>query len=176
MDISKQVEIVLRNAGFETWIWAEGTRSAICFEDASVIGFAHIFSSADTLLAEWKSAQQLLLLGHAPALRTSGAKAWNVYSVFLSLDIAKPSARLVERIEEDFTLTRKIARAGIQTVEDVQQALLPLTKLRSQPVIDPANFRERLYAGLAELPAEAVTAFLDNAPVGDVARLLGVRP
>src|SRR6266849_800986 len=110
MDIGTQTEIILREAGFETWPWTGGVVPVTCFENAVVAGFVHVFSSVGDLLARWEQAQHATLNRHSVALRSAGAKAWNIYSIFLAEDGTPEIARQIERIEEDFSMARKIAR------------------------------------------------------------------
>lgn len=126
MDIETQAEITLRQAAYETRLWIGSGCRAICFENESVVGFLHTFSSADDLLQGWEKSQEITLNRYTQAFRRAGAKAWNVYSVFLTGDSAPLLARRVERVEEDFSFTRKIARCGVQTVPDLTRALYPL--------------------------------------------------
>jgi hypothetical protein len=114
MDIPTQAEIVLRDALYETWPWSGGPVPTICFEDPTLVGFLHIFPSAESLLKGWEKAQESALGRHAVALRSAGNKAWNVYSVFLAEKGGPELNRRFERIEEDFSLARKIARANIR--------------------------------------------------------------
>ncbi len=175
MDISTQAEIVLRDAQYETWSWPGPNGPVTCFESAAVMGFVHIFETAEALMAGWQAGQKAALARHAASLRGAGTKAWNVYSVFLTAERAPALARAIERIEEDFTLTRKIARIAVTTAEDVERALLPLMAIRSQPMLGASNFEDRLRARLKDVPADAVTAFLNETPAADVARILGAK-
>lgn len=175
MDISTQAEIALRNAQYETWSWSGQDGPVTCFESTAVMGFVHVFESAEVLMAGWQTCQKTALARHAASLRGAGAKAWNVYSVFLTSDRAPSLARAIERIEEDFTLTRKIARASVTTPEDVERSLLPLMAIRSQPLLGASNFEDRLRARLKDLPADAVTAFLNETAAADVASILGAK-
>ena len=175
MDILTQAEIALRNAHFETWSWTGPHGPVICFESTAVMGFAHVFESAEALMAGWQTSQKAALARHAVSLRSAGTKAWNVYSVFLTSDRAPSLARAIERIEEDFSLTRKIARVSITTAEDVERSLLPLMAIRSQPLLGASNFEDRLQSRLKDVPADAVTAFLNETPATDVARILGAK-
>ncbi|MBP7615747.1 MAG: hypothetical protein KA756_08845 [Steroidobacteraceae bacterium] len=147
-----------------------------CFENAALIGFVHVFSSADELLPRWEAAQQAVLSRHSAALRAAGAKAWNVYSIFLAEDQAPSQQRAVERIEENFALTRKIARAGVRTQEDVARALLPLTAVKAQPMLSDTNFQDRLRARLKDVSADVLTAFLGVASAEEVVRMLTEQP
>jgi len=175
MDILTQAEIVLRNAQYDTWSWSAPSGPVTCFESAAVMGFVHVFESADALMAEWQVSQKAALLRHAAFLRGAGTKSWNVYSVFLTAQRAPSLARAIERIEEDFTLTRKIARTSVTTAEDVERSLLPLMGIRSQPMLGASNFEDRLRARLKDVPTDAVTAFLNETPSADVARILGAK-
>ena len=172
IDISTQTEVILREAGYETWTWTGTTPTVICFENAALIGFVHIFPSANDLLTRWQEAQNAALSRHGPALRTAGAKAWNVYSVFLTEEQDPTQQRAVERIEEDFSLTRKIARVGVRTQDDLERSLLPLTLVRAQPLISESDFEHRLRARLKDVSPEVFAAFLGITPAEEVARIL----
>jgi hypothetical protein len=176
MDILTQAEIVLREAQYETWPWSGGPVPAICFEDQTLVGFLHTSPSAESLLKGWEKAQESALGRHAVALRSAGNKAWNVYSVFLA---ERGTAELnwrTERIEEDFSLARKIARANIQTNADLVRALLPLLRIRAQPTLGEAHYSDRVRARLKDVPASAVTAFVGAASAADVAHILETEP
>lgn len=175
MDIFIQAQIVLRDAGYDTWSWTGSAPSVVCFENQTLIGFIQAFDSAASLLEKWESNQQAVLARHSAALRTAGTKAWNVYSIFLTAEQAPQRQRAVERIEEDFTLTRKIARTSVRTPQDVERALLPLIGVRAQPLLGDANFEVRLRTRLKDIRADALTAFLGSIKADEVARILGDR-
>jgi hypothetical protein len=175
MDIHTQAEIVLRDAGYETWSWTGSPPSVTCLENQTVIGFVHVFESGAELLEKWESDQQAVLARHSGALRAAGAKAWNVYSIFLTADPAPLHQRAVERIEENFSLTRKIARTSVRTPQDVERVLLPLVGVKAQPQLGDANFEARLRARLKDIPADALTAFLGAIKAEEIARILGDR-
>lgn len=173
MDIFTQAEILLRDAQYETWTWTGSARSVTCFENAALMGFIHVFDTADALLSTWTEDQQVALARHAASLRGAGAKAWNVYSVFLTPDQDVRRGREIERIEEDFSLTRKIAKASIITADDVERSLLPLLPIRSKPLLGASNFETRLRIRLKDISSDAVTAFLKEATPAEIARILG---
>lgn len=174
MNIFTQVEILLRDAQYETWTWTGPAGHVVCFENTALMGFVHVFDTAEALLCGWKESQQVALARHAASLRGAGVKAWNVYSVFLTPDQDARRGREIERIEEDFSLTRKIARASITTPDGVEKALLPLLPIHSKPLLGASNFEKRLRARLKDLPQDAVTALLNEAMPAEVARILGV--
>ena len=173
MDIFTQAEIILRDAHYETWTFTGSTGPVTCFENAALMGFVHVFDSADSLLGTWKENQQVALARHAASLRGAGAKAWNVYSIFLTSDQDARGGYEIERIEEDFSLTRKIARACIVTPNDLEKALLPLLSIRSKPLLGASNFETRLRTRLKDIPPNAVTAFLNDTTPAEIARILG---
>lgn len=175
MDIFTQAEILLRDTQYETWTWTGSAGSVTCFENAALMGFIHVFDTADALLSTWRANQQVALARHAASLRGAGTKAWNVYSVFLTPDQEVRRRREIERIEEDFSLTRKIAKASITTPDDVEKALLPLLSIRSKPLLGASNFETRLRTRLKDIPPEAVTAFLKESTPAEVARILGAK-
>jgi hypothetical protein len=176
MDIATQAEIALRRAGYETWLWTGVSPAVTCFENAALIGFVHVFSSVEELLARWEAAQQAVLFRHSAALRAAGAKAWNVYSVFLAEEKALTNRRAVERIEENFALTRKIARDGVRTQDDVERALLPLAAVKAQPILSDTDFQDRLRSRLKNVSADVLAAFLGAASAEEVARILAEKP
>jgi hypothetical protein len=173
MDIATQAEIALRGAGYETWSWTGTSPVVTCFENAALIGFVHEFESADALLIRWEAGQREVLARHAAGLRAAGAKAWNVYSIFLTGEQAPYQQRAIDRIEEDFTLTRKITGTSVRTPEDIERVLLPLTAVKAQPLLGAANFDSRLRSRLNKITPDAVTAFLGEASTEEVARILG---
>lgn len=173
MDIGTQSEVVLREAGYATWPWTGASPPVICFENATLVGFVHIFGTARELLEGWELAQQRVLARHAAGLRAAGTKAWNVYSVFLTSELAPNLQRSVEKLEENFSLTRKIARTGIQTAEDVSNVLMSLGPIKSQPLLENANIADRLRARAKDVPGDALNAFLGDLPPEDVVEILG---
>jgi len=176
MDIAMQAEVVLREAGFETWRWTGASPAVTCFENAAIIGFVHVFQSADELLTRWEATQQAVLSRHSSSLRAAGNKAWNVYSVFLAEGLATANMRSVERIEENFALTRKIARAGLRTSDDVERALLPLTAIKAQPLLSDTDFQDRLRFRLKDVSKDVLAAFLSATSAEDVAKILAEKP
>ena len=173
MQIATQAEILLRDAQYDTWSWAGVTPAVTCFENSALMGFVHVFESVSALLEGWESRQKETLARHAPVLRSAGDKAWNVYSVFLTSDRGTYDVRAIELIEEDFALTRKIARSSVQTPKDVERAFLPLISLKATPVLGATNFEARLRDHLKDVSSDVVTAFLSETPGVEVARLLG---
>ena len=171
MDLRKETEILLRDAEFETWPWESGPVPVVCFENDASLGFVYFFKTDKDIQEQWESAQSATLTRFNFALRSSGAKAWNVYSVFLSEGTEDKFSSL-DRIEENFSQTRKIVRAGIRSREQLSNALLPLLPIRSSPRIDASNFEARLSAALKDIHPRGAKALLGRAKPGDVAEIL----
>lgn len=176
MDIATQSEVCLREAGYETWLWSGASPPVVCFENPAIVGFLHVYDTAVELLAQWEDAQARVLSRHTPMLRAAGTKAWNVYSVFLTSEKADDQERLVERLEEDFSLTRKIARTGIQMNEDLVHALMPLVPIKAKPMLENASVGDRLSARAKDLSPTALKAFLSTSSAEEVANLMATLP
>ena len=173
MDLKKETEIVLRDAGFETWPWENGPVPVVCFENDASLGFVHFFDGAVELQEGWQGAQDASLARFTLALRGAGEKAWNVYAIFLAKEPADDgSVASLDRIEENFSYTRKIVRAGIRSQEELTGALLPLLPIRNSPRIDASNFEARLDAALQKIHPKGGRALLGNAKPVDIAQIL----
>lgn len=175
MDIATQAEIVLRDGQYETWV-LNSPAQITCFESESVMGFLHVFESSVALIGRWADVQQSILSRHASVIRSAGAKAWNIYFVFLTADADLAAGRAIELIEEDFSQTRKIARGAVRTPADVERALLSLLPIRAKPILEVSHFESRLRTRLKDMDLNRVEAFLGETPIDDVARILGETP
>ena len=134
------------------------------FEDASVLGFVAEFETVAALLAGWQSAEETFLRTHAAALRRDPRKAWNLYTVLLTPEPAATEQRgTLFAIEENFRATRKLARAGISTERDVENALGALLPIRHRMDLTNEDVLELVNGRLSALPSEAVRSLLDDA-------------
>jgi hypothetical protein len=172
--VSSLAQIILEEAGYETWLVSLESLTAVCFEDDSAMGFVCTFDDADSLISRWRGVEHALLTKHAPFLRSAGQKAWNVYSVFLS---EKPADAIVRRqlsfIEENLELTRKIAASGLVGRNAVATALLPLLPLQYRPSMDREDLVERLKRRIeAIVPGVGATIVDSDVPPADVVSLL----
>ena len=136
------------------------------------MGFLHVFPSGRSLVEEWEERQKSTLAHFTPALRSSGDKGWNVYSVFLTGDKDPELANAIDRIEENFSFTRKIARWAIQNTRDLEAALLPLRSIATLPELGIASFEDRVRSQLREVPSATLRAFMSKRPAHEIARLL----
>jgi hypothetical protein len=174
-DVTSTVQIVLQEAGYETWLVSIEELTVVCFEDDAVMGFVSIFEEPNALLASWRKIEAIFLARHAPRLREAQEKAWNVYSIFLCSAAPSPDqAREIRRIDEDLEQTRKVASCGLVGQEEIVAALLPLLPIQSRPRLEGEDLTERLRRRIASIAPAAVDMALDEgiAPA-EVVRLLG---
>lgn len=178
IDLKSVILAVLNSAGYETWPTSAEGVAAISFEDASVMGFVVVYDDVKSLLANWPTAEAVLLRNHAQSLQAAGEKTWNIYTVFLTE--GKPQETelaAVRRIEEDLQRTRKIAACDLNTREEVVRALLPLLPLQYEPSLDreELNLTRRLKRRIESIAPAAADAALNNSiPPSEVVRLMGV--
>jgi hypothetical protein len=172
-DVYRQADAVLRRAGYSTASATTELGDLVRFEDDAVLGFLRVFPTAQDLVTRWRSAERADLAESASRLRAAPIKAWNVYSVFLALAPASPEdAREIDRIEEDFTSTRKIARAGIAALPDIERALLPILPLATLTSFSVSDYESRLRTRLGFLAQDALETLLGDADPKEIARIL----
>lgn len=148
----------------------------VCFENDTVLGFVNIFDKADSLVEGWEKAQQSALAEFRPQLIGAGEKAWNVYSIFVTPNVAQDRVDdKLDRIEENFKLTRKIARAGILTKERLESALLPLLPIQNRPKLADSRIEERLMTALSAISEDGAEAFMKDVKPVDIAHILADR-
>jgi len=176
-DLRSPVQMILQDAGYETWLSSVGGETVIIFEDDAVMGFVCMFDDVVPMLQRWRDMETALLTAHAPALQRGGDKTWNVYCVFLSSAAPdKEQVREVRWIEEDLERTRKIAACGLTNREQVVAALLPLLPIQYQPVLDTEEFdlTQRLKRRVSDIAPGATNAALDDSiPATEIVRMLG---
>ncbi len=177
-EMKSQLQIVLQRAGYITWLGSVDGLDTLGFEDDTVMGFIYIFSDVVSLLTRWRNLETKVLRNYASSLQKAGDKTWNVYSVFLSSDIANEvQTREVRWIEEDLERTRKIAACRIIDQQTLVTALLPLLPIQSQPLLDRDDFdvTKRLQKRIAMIAPVVATAVLnEQTSVAEIIRMLGV--
>jgi hypothetical protein len=173
MDILSASADALARAGFGTTsVSVEGT-SVLLFEDPTVLGFLLAFSDARDLITRSTPAADIVLKKYQFGLRRAGKKAWNAYLVLLAAASSHHAeSAALSAIEEDLTGTRKIARAGISGVSDLEAALLPLLQLQSAPRLDAVDIVAEIRERTTTLPVRAVDAFLSHAEEAVVLQVL----
>ena len=139
------------------------------------MGFVYVFDDVKTLLNQWREIEFGFLRHHGDRIRSSGDKAWNIYSVFLASGPASATEiSEIRLIEEDLERTRKIAASGITHREALVSAVLPLLPLQYQPVLDREDVTERFRRRILAIAPAAVDVLLDESvSPRDVARRLG---
>ena len=136
-----EIRLVLEEAGFLTSVTRPDSQ-AFLFEDDSVMGQLHVFVTARDVLGAWEKAQDEFLQTHLPVFRRNTAKAWNLYTVLIATQPATDDdATRLSALEEDFRSTRKIARAGVSTRDEIMGALAPLLPFRNNLTLDLADTR-----------------------------------
>lgn len=173
MDITAQAQVFLRNSAFRTRELKGDDALRVFFENSSLIGFLYVFESSKDLISNWEKYQATTINKYSAALRRTGNKASNVYSVFLTHDEANAETeRRIANIEEDLTQTRKIARAKVRDRDDLRDALLPLLGISVRPVIEDSDFQERLRSKLRDISDEALGGFLGEASPAEIVQIL----
>ena len=173
IDVTQEIEIALRNGGYESSRTKVGDRVVVSFEDSVVLGFAHFFETTDELWELWREAERSVLNRYSTQFRSAGDKAWNTYTVLLAReDTSTMSFERVARIEEDMRETRKIVHTPVQSSEDVRIAILPLLPLLNQPKLKATDFAEQIRAQPSGLSAVTLEAFLGSASSETIATLL----
>jgi hypothetical protein len=161
MDLIAEARRVLEKNNY-TVARARATENIIHFEDGNLMGFVWAAPTVSKLLKEWQAHQDSFLKLNSDALARSELKAWNLYSVLLTAGEPRDDERpALVQIEEDFRASRKIARCGISTSEDVLNALLPFVPIqRIVPVQHYSEFEE-LRQRVKSVPTPAVEILLE---------------
>jgi hypothetical protein len=169
MDIYQHADAMLRQAGYRTRVESRGP--ILLFEDDSLLGFLRTFDNAGELILSWPETEKNVLTRYTAQLRSAPAKAWNVYSIFLASAPAAPEdGYFLGRIEEDFTSTRKIARAGVATAADLQRALLPLLPLQASASFALSDYESTLRSRLSFLAPSVIEGLLTGHSAEEVVR------
>ncbi|MCG8405480.1 MAG: hypothetical protein MI923_09810 [Phycisphaerales bacterium] len=138
------------------------------------MGVLYELASLEKLFDHWKELQDSFLATHAQQFTTAPSKAWNIYSVYITSQVADIPARSeLMAIEEDFQSTRKLARAAIITRRDLDSALLPLLPIRHVPSLTAEDADEELRRRLREIEENAQLFAAETQPSEIVQRLLG---
>jgi hypothetical protein len=173
IDILEASADLLTEVGFSTSPISVGSRQALAFEDATVLGFLFAYGNTHELIEAWSNDTIHAITDYHFGLRRAAQKAWNTYFVLLaagSADYAQVVA--LSAIEEDLSGTRKIARVGVAELADLRAALLPLLPLQSAPRLEAVDILSEIRQRATELPGRAIDAFLSKADEGVVIQIL----
>ena len=144
------------------------------FEDLSIMGQIHVFGSADEIVETWEFVQDEFLKHNASRFLRDATKAWNLYTILLTAQTpASQVAAKLFSIEDDFRGTRKIARAGVTTREDIAVALAPILPLRNVLAVRLVDAKERLVERLGAITPVLSSLVSGAPPESIVATLLG---
>lgn len=145
----------------------------LLFENDSILGFVLFYADVVTLLERWKPSSLGVLQNAKFALQRAERKAWNAYLVFLAESDGDYGQNIMLcAIEEDLVGTRKIARVGIKSAEDMRVALLPLLAMQNAPQLAAVDMPAEILLRTTELPKELVDAFLGGAAESALIQLL----
>ena len=169
----KVVEGILSEAGYSVGRLSSVPDEVQTFESDTVLGFVLGYQKADALIADWENDTKRVLSAAQFALRRADAKAWNVYFVLLaeqSGDYGQTVA--ISAIEENLVGTRKVARAGIATGDELRAALLPLLPVQNTPRLEGVDMQAEIRLRTTELPRELIETFLSGASDATLVQLL----
>ena len=166
-------EAYLTDAGYAVGPLATSQGEVTTFENDSVLGFVLHFPDAGSLIENWRGASDRVLRTAQFALRRAEAKAWNAYFVYLADAPGDYGQNIaLGAIEEDLVGTRKIARAGISSTDDLKAALLPLLPVQNAPRLEAVDMATEIRLRTSELPTELIDAFLAGAAEATLTHLL----
>jgi hypothetical protein len=172
-DTIGSVYSLLTEAGYSVGTFDASGVEALTFENDSILGFVLCYADSGTLLRDWQRGSGLVIQNAQFALRKAEKKAWNTYFVFLADN--KPSYAetiLLGAIEENLVGTRKIARAGVSEVRDLQSALLPLLPIGRAPNLEAVDMPMELRLRTSELPTGLIDAFISGSSNSTLIQLL----
>jgi hypothetical protein len=151
---------LLREHGYVV-VSNDGDPQHLLFESDQSIGILIAYADVDAVLNDWVADTQTLLSANQLGFRRSLEKAWNAYLVFLVEASASALAQArLDSIEENLIGTRKIARAGLKSKEEVSRALLPLLPLQNPPNLQPVDMKAEIRIRTTQLPTTLIDAFL----------------
>ena len=168
MNLMLEARTVLESARYCT-LASTTSADTFYFEDDNLIGSVTEYPGVSQLLDAWERTQDAFLGQHARQLRAHPAKSWNVYTIHLTSESAAAEfASRLFAVEEDFRGTRKVARAGIRTKEDLRRALLPLLPIQNLVALTRADQTERLRARLVDCHS-SLEHLLGDLPIPEMA-------
>ena len=172
-DLFTLSERLLTASGYDLLRLSHAETPSLAFESDTVLGFMHVYDTPADLLARWPRDYENAIRRFSFAFRRAEEKAWNAYAVFLAAAEADAkTAHALDAIEEDLSATRKIARAGMHTSEDVKAALLPLLPIQNAPQLEAVDISSEIRERAQDLPTAALDAFFDDRPEEEVLHLL----
>lgn len=164
---------ILREHGYAVLVDHEGRPPYLLFESDEYIGLLLTYDTPDSLLSHWDNQSRALLDAQKLGLRRSQEKAWNSYLVLLSAARAsRLQQALLDTVEENLVRTRKIARSGMASREEIQRAILPLIPLQSPPNLQPVNMNDEIRLRASQIPPAILDAFFAGRDTSILLQLL----
>jgi hypothetical protein len=171
--ILSDVRGILELAGFATFS-PRPDSPLLYFEDISIMGQAHVFDAVDDVVVRWERIQDEFLRANAQRFGKDITKAWNLYTVLLTSEtVAEAILAKLLAIEEDFRGTRKIARGGVTSRDDVVLALAPILPLQNLLSVGLADAKQRLLDRLGASNPALRLVLTEAKPDAIAATLLG---
>ena len=176
-DLTSTLQIILKDAGYQSWLISVDRRTIISFEDEALIGFAFTFETPQSLISQWQDQETAVLARFNQQFREAQDKAWNIYSLFLCASSAdEAQAREIREIEENLERTRKIAACDLTSHEETAFAILPILPIQYRPRLEEEHYVDRLRKRIADFaPLAADAALNETIPAAEVAHILGAR-
>lgn len=141
------------------------------------MGHIHVLETAEEIVTAWESIQDQFLRSNALRFAKDTTKAWNLYTVLLSTQMTTPEmAPRLFAIEEDFRGTRKIARGGVASREDILVALGPLLPLNNLVSVGPTDARQKLLDRLGAANPALRLVLTESKPEAIVSALMSGAP
>ncbi|QOG07272.1 hypothetical protein IGS74_03125 [Aureimonas sp. OT7] len=163
----------LDDAGYSVAVLTDDDIQYLAFEGDTILGFVLAFDDAGALIERWHQDSKRVLKASQFGLRRAETKAWNAYVILLTDGISNYASTIsLGAIEEDLMGTRKIARAGVSSEDDMRAALLPLLNMQHAPRLDAVDMSGEIRLRTSELPSELIDAFVGGAPDATILQLL----
>lgn len=168
---------ILEAATYTTWPLPLDSRQGLGFEDANILGMVFEFETTSLLIDEWHRVEESMLSRFGASFRQAGEKAWNVYCILLTTDVADATqGRAIRAIEEDLHQTRKLAAHSVFGQEQIRNALLPILPLRAKPELSATDASKRLATRIEQLAPGVSDLIMDEVSTpGEILRQLGPR-
>lgn len=172
-DILKAAAELLRDHGYTVVLVENGNPKHLLFESDQCIGIVLSYPDPERLLENWRGQSEEILGSQQLGFRRSLEKAWNAYLVLLAEQTPdRLQQALLDSVEEDLVGTRKIARAGTSSKEEIARAILPLLPLQSPPNLQPVDMEEEIRIRSSQLPKSILDAFFAGRDAPTVMQLL----
>jgi hypothetical protein len=178
IELLEECRRLLSEAAIATSVTETNRVTVLAFEGVTVLGFVIAYHDSAELLDRWYADSAALIADNQLSLRRAQAKAWNTYMVLLAdTSASSPEQSIALRaLEEDLIGTRKIARAGIKSREDLRSALLPLLPIQNAPRLEAVDMVTEIDLRTTELSERIRQAFLSGVPESVIAQVLEEEP